>query len=82
MEEDYDWKLILKVSVPFALVSAFLFYISISNAWKWLSMTLASFLAGGIIYMKDKKKSNIFTAMGIVFLVALVVRFMRNFGFI
>lgn len=82
MEEEYNWNLILKVSIPVALVEAYIFYTSISNGWKWLSLAAGLLLAGGIVYLKDKKKSNIFTAVGIVFLAALIVRFLKNFGVI
>jgi hypothetical protein len=80
MEEDYNWELILKVALPIALIEAIIFYINISNGWKWFSLVIGLSLTGIIIYMKDKKKNNIFTAIGIVFLVALIVRFLKNFG--
>ena len=80
MEEDYNWNLILKVTVPFALIEAYIFYINISNGWKWFSLIITLLLTGGIVYIKDKRKSNIFTAVGIVLLVALIVRFLKNFG--
>ncbi len=80
MEEDYNWNLILKVAIPVALIEAYIFYINISNGWKWFSLIVGLLLTGTIIYIKDKKKSNIFTAVGIVFLVALIVRFLKNFG--
>ena len=81
MEEEYNWDLILKTSVPVSLIEAYIFYTNISDGWKWLFLIVGLLLTGGIIYMKDKKKNNIFTAVGIVFLVALVVRFLKNFGF-
>ena len=77
MEKDYNWNLILKSAVPFALIDAYLFYTSISDSWKWISLAISLSLAGMIIYINDKKKSNIFTAMGIVFLVALIVKFLE-----
>ncbi len=80
MEEDYNWELILKVAVPIALIEAFIFYRNFSNFWKWLSLITGLILAGAIVYIKDKKKNNIFTAVGIVFLVVLIVRFLRDFG--
>lgn len=78
MEEEYNWNLILMVAVPIALVEAYIFYKNISNNWKWFSLIIGLILAGGIVYAKDKKKSNIFTAVGIVFLVVLIVRFLKN----
>lgn len=80
MEEDYNWNIIMKVSVPIALIESYIFYTNISNGWKWFSLLLGLALAGIIIYAKDKKKSSIFTAVGIVFLAALIVRFMKDFG--
>lgn len=80
MEEEYNWELILKVAVPIALTEAYIFYINISNGWKWFSLVTGLILTGAIVYMKNKKKNNIFTAVGIVFLVALIVRFLRDFG--
>lgn len=81
MEEEYNWNLILKIAVPVSLIEAYIFYTNISNGWKWFSLIVALLLAGGIVYAKDKKKSNVFTAAGIVFLAALIVRFLKNFGF-
>ena len=82
MEEEYNWELILKAAVPVALIEAYIFYINIGNGWKWLSLIVGLLLAGAIVYMKNKKKNNIFTAIGIIFLVALIVRFLKNFGFV
>ena len=80
MEEDYNWGLILKIAAPVALIEAYIFYTNISNLWKWLSLTIGLLLTGYVIYVKDKKKNNIFTAVGLVFLVALIIRFLKNFG--
>ena len=82
MEEDYNWNLILKVAVPIALIVGFLFYTNINNVWKWISLVAALSLAGMLVYMNDKKKSSMFTAIGIVFLAALVVKFLKDAGFI
>lgn len=80
--EEYNWNLILKASVPFALVEGYLFYANLSNVWKWLSLIVALVLTGWIVYLKDKRKNSIFTAMGIVFLAVLVVKFLKNAGII
>lgn len=81
MEEDYNWDLILKVAIPFALIEVYIFYTNISNGWKWFSLISGLLLTGSIVYFKDKKKRNVFTAIGIVFLAALIARFLKNFGF-
>ena len=82
MEEEYKWGLIIKAALPASLAEAYIFYTGISDSWKWLSLAIALFLSGFVVYVKDKKKHDIFTAAGIVFLVALVARFLRNFGVI
>ena len=81
MEQDYNWDLILKVAAPFSLIEAYIFYTNISDGWKWLSLIAGLSLTGVIFYMKDRKKNNLFTAVAIVFLAALIVRFLKNFGF-
>ena len=82
MEEEYNWNLILMVAMPIALIQAYIFYTNISNGWKWFSLIIALLLTGTIVYIKDKKKNNIFTAVGIVFLIALIIRFLKGFGII
>ena len=82
MEEEYNWNLISKAAVPIALVEGFLFYTNISDVWKWVSLAISLFLAGMLVYMHDKKKGSIFTTIGIVFLIVLIVKFLKDSGFI
>jgi len=82
MEEEYSWNLINKVAVPMALIEAYIFYTNMSDGWKWLSLAIGLLLAGGIVYSQNKKKNNIFTAVALVFLVALVVKFLKDFGIV
>ena len=81
MEEDYNWDLIMKVSAPIALAVGIVFYLGIGNAWKWSAFAIGMFLAALLVYINDKRKSNIFTAVGIVLLVTLIVKFFRDSGF-
>jgi len=80
MEENYNWNLILAVSLPVAIIEAVLFYINLSNFWRVVALIAGLLVAGTIIYSKDKRKSNLFTALGIVILGALISRLLRNFG--
>ena len=80
MEEEYNWNLIMKAAGPIALVEAYIFYTSLGNFWKWSSLVLGMSLAGFIIYISNKRKSDMFTAIGIIFLTALIIRFLKNFG--
>ncbi|MBS3096299.1 hypothetical protein J4480_02560 [Candidatus Woesearchaeota archaeon] len=82
MEEKHNWNIILKIAAPISLIEAYIFYANMSDGWKWFSLVIGLLLTGSIAYMKDKKKSNIFTAVGIVFLVALIMRLLKNFGFL
>ena len=80
--EEYNWNLISKVSIPIGILVAAVFYLDTSNFWKYFSMVAGIILAGSIVYMKDRKKSNIFTASAIVFLAALIVKMSRDIGII
>ena len=79
MEEEYNWSLILAVAVPFALAEAYIFSTGLKNAWKWAILVIGLLSAGGIVYAKDKRKANIFTAVAIVFLAVLLVKFLKEF---
>lgn len=81
MEEGYNWELILKAAVPIALAEAYIFYINIGDGFKMLSLAAGILLAGFIVYSKDRKKNNVFTAAGIVLLAAMIVKFLKGFGF-
>lgn len=70
----------MKAAIPVALIEAYIFYTNLGEFWKWSSLVLGMSFAGFIIYISGKKKSDMFTAMGIVFLAAIVIRFMKNFG--
>ena len=82
MEEEYNWELILKVSLPISAAVGYAFYANINNFWKWFALIIGIVLAGSFVYMKDKKKSNVFTACAFVFLAALMVRLLKGFGII
>ena len=82
MEEEYKWELILKVAVPIALVEAYVFYSTLIDFWKWFILLVGLCTAGILVYMNDKKKYNVFTTIGIVFLVGLIVRILRDFRLI
>ena len=74
METEYNWNLILKCSVPFALAVAYIFYTNLADAWKWSALVIGVLLSAMLVYINEKKKSNVFTAAAIVLLVALIVK--------
>ncbi len=80
--EDYNWSLILATSLPIGAVVAAVFYLNINNGWKYLSLVAGILLAGAVMYTKDKKKSNVYTAVAIVFLIALATNMLRRLGLI
>ena len=80
MEEEYNWNLILKCSVPVALVEAYIFYTNLADAWKWSALVIGVSLSGIIVYFNEKKKSNIFNTAAIVLLAALIVKFLKSSG--
>ena len=82
VEEEYNWEIILKIAIPISLIEAYIFYTNINDGWKWLSLIAGLPLTGLIVYTKDKRRSSIFTATAIVFLAALIVRFLKRFGII
>ena len=69
MEQEYNWDLILKTAVPISLAEGYIFYANLSDIWRWLALVIGLILAGAIVYMNGRKKSDTFTAIGIVFLV-------------
>ena len=80
--EDYNWNLISAVALPVGAIEAMVFYTSLGSLWQWIIMLAGMTATGIIIYMYDKRKANLFTAIGIVFLAGLFVRLLRLFGFI
>ena len=82
MQEDYNWDIITKVAVPIAAAEAVIFYLRIGNLWKWGGLAAGLLLAAMLVYIKAKRKSSIFTAIGLVFLAALIVKFLRDVGII
>jgi len=79
-EQEYNWDLILKASIPISAIVGYVFYTNISDFIKWLVMILGVAAAGGIVYSKDKKKGSIFNAAAIVMLAVVVVMAMKKIG--
>ena len=80
MEEEYNWSIILRNSLPVAAVMAFVFFTDIRTGLKWLILILALITTYLMVYFQSRKKHNIFTAVAIVLLVSLVVHGLRNLG--
>lgn len=78
--EEYNWNLILFVSLPIGLVEAYVFYTSMPNLWKYFLLAIGLAIALWIIYSKEKSKRTIFTALGIIVLCVLLVKTARELG--
>ena len=83
METEYNWKAIMKGSLPVSLVMIYVFYSnSISDNSKWFYLLLGILAAAGITYYFDRKKHNIFTAPFVVVIVALIIHGLRKLGLV
>ena len=78
--KEYDWKLILLVSIPVSIGVGLIFWKLNNNFLKGLFLIIGSILAGGITYTKSKKKSNIFTSSAIILLVAVIITVLKRLG--
>ena len=76
--EGYNWNLILKTAVPIAVIEAVIFYLKIIAFWRWAALIAGMALAGFLVYSKDKRKGDVFTAVAIVFLSVLVMGLLIN----
>ena len=82
MEDEYDWNLILKCSVPAAIAVSIVYYLNTTNFWKLTSLILGCFLASLLVYINSKKKQNIFTASAVVFLAYITMKMLIQLGVI
>jgi|TARA_B100002003_G_C14133005_1_gene544909 hypothetical protein len=80
MEQEYNWKVILRSAIPVALVMAYVFFTNMGIRLKWFYLIMGLIATYFIVYFQDKKKHNIFTSIAIVLLIALIVYGSRNLG--
>ena len=82
MEQEYNWGIILKSAIPISIIVIVLNYAIIIPFWKMFSLVIGCILASVFVYIKDKKKNNIFTASALVFLAYLVMKILIEIGII
>lgn len=82
MEQEYNWNIILRSSLPIALIMALVFFTNIRMGLKWFFLILALIITYFVVYFQDKKKHNIFTAMAVVLLVSLITYGIKNLGLV
>ena len=80
MEYEYNWNVVLRSSLPIAVIMAIVFFTNINIRLKWFYLILGLIATYFVVYYQDKKKHNIFTAMALVLLIALIVYGSRNLG--
>ena len=80
MEPEYNWNVILRSSLPIAIIMALIFFTNIKINLKWFYLILSLVITYFVVYYQDKKKHNIFTAIMIVILVSLIVYGLKNLG--
>ena len=78
--KEYDWKLILMISIPVSIGVVLIFWKVDSDFLKGLFLIMGSLLSGWLTYRKSKKKSNIFTSAAIILLVAVIITLLKRLG--
>tara|TARA_Y100000310_G_scaffold154898_2_gene154401 strand:+ start:44 stop:295 length:252 start_codon:yes stop_codon:yes gene_type:complete len=79
-EPNYNWGLILIISLPISIVTGLFFYFNENQILKSIMLIGGTILAGGITYRYDKMKANVFTSGAIVVLIAVIVTSIKKFG--
>jgi len=80
MEREYNWNIILIISLPVALIMAIIFFTNVGIRFKWSFLAIGLIGTYFIVYRQDKKKQNLFTAVAIVLLVSLIAHGLKNLG--
>jgi len=78
MDQEYNWKAILKGAIPSSIVMALVFFSNISRGLKWFSLIGGMAAAMGVTLYFNKKKHNLFTSAFIVLIVALIAYGLKN----
>lgn len=78
---EHNWGVIFKGAIP-AGVGVVLAFANITSNWKWAITLLCMAAAYGIVSFSSKKKSDLFTAAALVFVVALAMHALSRAGFI
>ena len=79
--EEHQWSHIWKGAIP-SSIAVVLIFANITSRWRWALLLAAVVAAYGIVYLKTKKKADVFTAGAIVVLVGLAMEFLVRMGII
>jgi ABC-type Fe3+-siderophore transport system permease subunit len=77
----YDWNAISKGAVLGAIGVVLAFSNLVSN-WRWGIAAICMAAAYGIVSFSSKKKSDLFSAVALVFVAALIMHFLSKAGFV
>jgi len=80
MEQETNWKIILRSALPVAVIMVIVFYTNIGIKLKWFYLVLGLIVTYFIVYFQDKKKHNVFTAIVLVLMIALITYGLKNLG--
>ena len=76
---EHDWNAIMKGAVP-AGAGVVLAFANLTSNWKWGITLLCMAAAYGIVSFYSKKKSDLFTAVALVFVIALAMHGLSQAG--
>ena len=78
-ESEHNWNAITKGAIPGG-VGVVLAFANLTSNWKWAITLLCMGAAYGIVSFSSKKKSDLFAAVAIVFVVALAMHGLSRAG--
>ncbi len=76
---EYNWNVISKGAVP-ASIGVVLAFANLTSNWRWAITFMCMAAAYGIVAFSSRKKSDLFTAAAMVFVVALVMHALSRAG--
>ncbi len=80
-DQQHQWGLILRGAIPASIAVAIIFA-NVTSGLKWALLLLCMGAAIGIVYLKSKRKADLFTAAALVFLLGLLMHFLTSAGFV
>ncbi len=81
MSEQHQWSHIWKGAIP-ASLAVIIIFANMTSRWKWVLLIVAMAAAYGIVYVKSRKKADLFTAAALVFLVGVGMEFLQKAGIV
>ncbi len=80
-QDDYNWSSISKGAIP-ASIGVVLAFANLATNWRWMITVLCMVMAYIIVSFSSKKKSDLFTAIALVFAVSIAMHALSTAGMI